>query len=157
MQTPSQTSWSTYWLGLAILPFSYLPHGESCGSGSTSRGSSHQAMTGRLLERGYPYTRMAAEAAAIRWIHSLAKIDGRLLELLRLAKDREWVYGQIPNTAAAQNIGPSLCTTMGWRGDAGMPDKVRTLSCPATSCRMSKPPASDFCLSVRSRSRALGG
>lgn len=64
-----------------------------------------------------------------RWIDSLARIDKRLIELLRYARRGEWVYGETPTTPAARAIGPELCTAMGWPAEAGMPNLLTTFPC----------------------------
>lgn len=64
------------------------------------------------------------ELVLLRWIHSLAKIEERLLELLRYARAGEWAYGRQPSTIASEQIGADLCESMGWPAEAGMPNKV---------------------------------
>jgi hypothetical protein len=58
------------------------------------------------------------------WIHSVARIDERLLQLLRHARLGEWAYGQVPSTAEAKAVGPAICRSLGLDETLGMPDKV---------------------------------
>ena len=59
-----------------------------------------------------------------RWIHSLARIDPSLLQLLRHARKGEWQYGKIPASDKIRELGPKICQSMGVDSDLGMPDKV---------------------------------
>lgn len=70
----------------------------------------------------------------LSWIHSLARIDPGLLQLLRYARQGEWVYGQVPATEHARQLGPALCRGVGLPSELGMPDKVRSrINLPFTS------------------------
>lgn len=59
-----------------------------------------------------------------RWIHSVARIDPGLLQLLRYARKGEWAYGKMPVTEHARQLGPDLCRGVGVAPELGMPDRV---------------------------------
>jgi len=71
-----------------------------------------------------------------KWIHSLARIDPGLLELLRRARAGEWVYGQVPATKDVLELGPSLCRRLGCDESLGRPDQITAFPCTVAHGRL---------------------
>ncbi|PLW32428.1 hypothetical protein PCASD_17534 [Puccinia coronata f. sp. avenae] len=65
----------------------------------------------------------------VKWITTLAEMDPRLLQLIRLAKQRKFVYGLPAQSAHILELGRSIATHMGRPPEHGDPLFIDHLSC----------------------------
>lgn len=65
----------------------------------------------------------------VKWITTLAEMDPRLLQLLRLAKKRKFVYGSPAPSVHVLALGKSIATQMGRPPEHGDPLFIKKLPC----------------------------
>ncbi|KAH9470263.1 hypothetical protein MJO29_004467 [Puccinia striiformis f. sp. tritici] len=75
------------------------------------------------------YTPWRLPMSYVKWITTLAEMDPRLLQLIRLAKDHKFVYGSPAQSDQILDLGRSIATHMGRPPADGDPQFIDKLSC----------------------------